>query len=38
MGKEELNGANTRLYVKSIFLGFRRSRIRQNENQALLKI
>jgi ribosomal protein L35AE/L33A len=38
MGKEQLNGSNTRLYVKSVFLGFRRSRLRQNENQALLKI
>jgi large subunit ribosomal protein L35Ae len=38
MGKQEQNGNNTRMYVKSVFMGFRRSRLRQNVNQALLKI
>ena len=32
------NGSNTRLYVKSVFLGYRRSRRSQNTNQALLKL
>ena len=31
-------GAPVRLWVKSVFLGFRRSKVQQNENQALLKI
>ena len=35
---KQLNGSNTRLYVKGAFCGFRRSRLRQNVNQALVKI
>jgi large subunit ribosomal protein L35Ae len=31
-------GAPTRLWVKAAFLGFRRSKVHQNENQALLRL
>ena len=38
MTKQTKTAAPVRLWTKSVFLGFRRSKVNQNENQALLKI